>query len=127
MSMNRLVIIAFWNSLPNRAALLGHRSNINISGFFPQKGARSWLWYIRGYRMISSLSIVVPAYNEGARLGKSLRAIVAYLNEYASQSELIVVDDGSTDETADTARAELSDSQSVYTSVISYKSNLGKG
>src|SRR4030095_16418415 len=77
--------------------------------------------------MTLSLSIVVPAYNEGARLGKSLRAIVAYLNEYAPQSELIVVDDGSTDKTADTARAELSDSQGVYTSVISYKSNLGKG
>jgi dolichyl-phosphate beta-glucosyltransferase len=85
------------------------------------------LWYIRGNRMTLSLSIVVPAYNEGARLGKSLHAIVAYLNEYAPQSELIVVDDGSTDETANTARAELADSKNVHTSVISYKSNLGKG
>jgi dolichyl-phosphate beta-glucosyltransferase len=85
------------------------------------------LWYIRGNRMTSTLSIVVPAYNEGARLGKSLRAIVTYLNDYAPQSELIVVDDGSTDDTAQTARAELADSQNVHTSVISYKSNLGKG
>jgi len=77
--------------------------------------------------MTLSLSIVVPAYNEGARLGKSLRAIVGYLNEYAPQSELIVVDDGSTDETANTARTQLADSKSVHTSVISYKSNLGKG
>jgi glycosyltransferase involved in cell wall biosynthesis len=77
--------------------------------------------------MTSTLSIVVPAYNEGARLGKSLRAIVTYLNDYAAQSELIVVDDGSTDDTAQTARAELADSQNVHTSVISYKSNLGKG
>ena len=69
------------------AALPGHPSNINTSGFFPQKGAASWLWYIRGNRMTLSLSIVVPAYNEGARLGKSLRAIVAYLNEYAPHSE----------------------------------------
>ena len=82
------------------------------------------LWYIRGNRMTSTLSIVVPAYNEGARLGKSLRAIVTYLNDYAPQSELIVVDDGSTDDTAQTARAELADSQNVHTSVISYKSNL---
>lgn len=74
-----------------------------------------------------SLSIVVPAYNEGARLGKSLRAIVVYLNEYAEESELIVVDDGSTDNTAAAAREELSDSQNVHTSVISYQSNLGKG
>ena len=77
--------------------------------------------------MTSTLSIVVPAYNEGARLGKSLRAIVTYLNDYAPQSELIVVDDGSTDATAETARAELADSKNVHTSVISYQSNLGKG
>src|SRR5882672_12947938 len=77
--------------------------------------------------MTPSLSIVVPAYNEGARLGKSLRAIVTYLNEYAPQSELIVVDDGSTDDTANTARGELANSQNLRTSVISYQSNLGKG
>jgi dolichyl-phosphate beta-glucosyltransferase len=77
--------------------------------------------------MTLSLSIVVPAYNEGVRLGKTLRAIVTYLNEYAPQSELIIVDDGSTDDTAGTARAELADSQNVHTLVISYRSNLGKG
>ena len=74
-----------------------------------------------------SLSIVVPAYNEGARLGKSLRAISTYLNEYSPGAELIVVDDGSTDNTAAAARGELADSGSVRTSVISYQSNLGKG
>jgi glycosyltransferase involved in cell wall biosynthesis len=77
--------------------------------------------------MSLSLSIVVPAYNEGARLGKSLRAIVTYLNEYAPDAEVIVVDDGSTDNTAATARDELSDSKNLRTSVISYQSNLGKG
>ena len=77
--------------------------------------------------MTQSLSIVVPAYDEGARLRGSLRAIVDYLDEYAPNSELIVVDDGSTDETAAAARAELANSQSVRTSVISYQSNLGKG
>jgi glycosyltransferase involved in cell wall biosynthesis len=77
--------------------------------------------------MTQSLSIIVPAYNEGERLGKSLRTILAYLNEYAPQSELIVVDDGSTDETAETARVELGECQNVRSSVISYKSNLGKG
>jgi dolichyl-phosphate beta-glucosyltransferase len=74
-----------------------------------------------------SLSIVVPAYNEGTRLGKSLRDIVNYLDEHAPESELIVVDDGSTDDTASAAREELSSSRTVRTSVISYQSNLGKG
>lgn len=77
--------------------------------------------------MMNSLSIVVPAYNEGGRLGKSLRTIVTYLNDNAPQSELIVVDDGSTDNTAEAARQELVESGAVHTSVISYQSNLGKG
>lgn len=77
--------------------------------------------------MSLSLSIVVPAYNEGGRLAGSLRSVVDYLDEYAPNSELIVVDDGSTDDTASAARQELAHSQSVHTSVISYQSNLGKG
>jgi glycosyltransferase involved in cell wall biosynthesis len=77
--------------------------------------------------MTVSLSIIVPAYNEGARLGKSLRAIVQYLSEYDAETELIVVDDGSTDGTANAARGELANARSVRTSVISYQSNLGKG
>ena len=77
--------------------------------------------------MTHSLSIVVPAYNEGARLGESLRTMVSYLNEYGPNSELIVVDDGSTDKTAEIARAELANAQNVRTAVISYQSNLGKG
>jgi dolichyl-phosphate beta-glucosyltransferase len=77
--------------------------------------------------MINSLSIVVPAYNEGARLGKSLPAIVNYLEGYAADCEVIVVDDGSTDHTAEAARSALSGSSKVRTSVISYQSNLGKG
>ena len=77
--------------------------------------------------MTLSLSIVVPAYNEGTRLGKSLRAIVTYLDEYAPEAEVIVVDDGSTDDTAAAARAELADAKNLRTSVISYQSNLGKG
>ncbi|MGI8837878.1 MAG: dolichyl-phosphate beta-glucosyltransferase [Pyrinomonadaceae bacterium] len=77
--------------------------------------------------MTLSLSIVVPAYNEGSRLAQSLQNIISYLREYPAQVELIVVDDGSTDNTANTARQELAASSDVRTSVISYKSNLGKG
>jgi glycosyltransferase involved in cell wall biosynthesis len=79
------------------------------------------------HRMTMSLSIIVPAYNEGARLGKSLRAIGTYLNDYPAETELIVVDDGSTDGTADAAREQLAAAKNVRTSVISYQSNLGKG
>ena len=69
----------------------------------------------------------MPAYNEAVRLGTSLPTVVAYLEEHWPESELIVVDDGSSDETAAVAHGILDKSESVRTSVISYKSNLGKG
>ena len=76
---------------------------------------------------MSSLSVVIPAYNEAVRLATSLPTVVDYLRKHWPESELIVVDDGSTDDTAETARDILNDTGSLRTSVISYKSNLGKG
>jgi glycosyltransferase involved in cell wall biosynthesis len=46
------------------------------------------------------LSIVVPAYNEAQRIGRSLSAIHWYLSSRTYSSEVIVVDDGSSDGTA---------------------------
>lgn len=50
------------------------------------------------------LSLVVPAYNEGARLGETLRAIVDYLDRQPYTWEVLVVDDGSEDDTLALAR-----------------------
>jgi dolichyl-phosphate beta-glucosyltransferase len=77
--------------------------------------------------MSPKLSIIVPAYNEAARLGDPLRVIVAYLNEHQESSEVIVVDDGSTDNTAEVAEQSLADSGAVATKVIRYEQNRGKG
>ena len=77
--------------------------------------------------MSASLSVIIPAYNESARLGNTLRAVVDYLTQNAPGTEVIVVDDGSSDTTADLARQVFRESKSLRTSVISYKSNLGKG
>ena len=77
--------------------------------------------------MSASLSVIIPADNEAARLGKTLRALVDYLSQNAPESEVIVVDDGSSDKTPDLAREVFQDSKGLRTSVISYKSNLGKG
>ena len=76
---------------------------------------------------MSTLSIVMPAYNEAGRLATSLPIVVDYLSKDWPESELIVVDDGSTDETARVAHDILDNNGSVRTSIISYKSNLGKG
>ena len=77
--------------------------------------------------MSASLSVIIPAYNETARLGKTLRAVVDYLRQNYPDGELIVVDDGSSDQTAALARQVFQDAGDFRTSVISYKSNLGKG
>ncbi len=53
--------------------------------------------------------------------------MVAYLNDRRDQSEVIVVDDGSTDKTATVAEENLSDSGAVATRVIRYEQNRGKG
>jgi len=83
-------------------------------------------WYI-DFQMEVSLSIVVPAFNEAVRLGNTLPKILDYLNDNVPESELIVVDDGSSDNTAAVAREILSGRERVRTSVLSYQSNLGKG
>ena len=77
--------------------------------------------------MSASLSIIIPAYNEAVRLGHTLRTVVDYLRENWPDGELIIVDDGSSDNTAALARQTFEDSGKLRTSVISYKSNLGKG
>lgn len=81
--------------------------------------------------MNPSLSIVVPAYNEAARLGKSLSLILEYLRDYPGGGELIVVDDGSTDETAlvveeGLARAATA-AATVRTQFVRVQPNRGKG
>ena len=77
--------------------------------------------------MSPSLSVIIPAYNEAARLGKTVRAVVDYLRQNSPGAEVIVVDDGSSDETAEIARQCFVNPGNLRTSVISYKSNLGKG
>jgi Glycosyltransferases involved in cell wall biogenesis len=77
--------------------------------------------------MAASLSIIIPAYNEAVRLPKTIHTVLDYLRVNWPDSELIVVDDGSSDETAALTREIFEDSGQLRTSVISYKSNLGKG
>ncbi len=47
------------------------------------------------------LSVVVPAYNEARRLPRTLTAITTYLGTLPYPTEVLVVDDGSTDTTAE--------------------------
>ncbi len=59
---------------------------------------------------------IVPAYNEAA----SISAVVAELGEHAPGFDVVVIDDGSTDDTAERARAAGAD-------VVRHPFNLGIG
>lgn len=45
-------------------------------------------------------SIIIPAFNENARIGATLQRVIAYAAERGWDAEIIAVDDGSTDNTA---------------------------
>ncbi|MFH0907539.1 MAG: glycosyltransferase [bacterium] len=49
-------------------------------------------------------SIVIPCFNERKRLPATLATVQAYLSSQPGASEMIIVDDGSTDGTADGVR-----------------------
>lgn len=70
-------------------------------------------------------SIIIPAYNESARLGSSLEKVVAYVSARGWQTEILVVNDGSRDNTAEIAR----NYERKYPSVrlVENPGNRGKG
>lgn len=72
-----------------------------------------------------SLSVVVPAYNEQERIVSTLRRTLEYLAEQHPDSEVVVVDDGSRDETA--ARVEELAADEPRLSLIVLPENRGKG
>ncbi len=77
--------------------------------------------------MKADLSIVVPAFDEQERLGSSVVRILEYIECEAINAELIVVDDGSSDKTADVARETAAKFPQIRTKVIRYDENRGKG
>jgi glycosyltransferase involved in cell wall biosynthesis len=72
------------------------------------------------------IEIVIPAYNESARLPETLRQSVAYLDGQPWRSRLVVVDNGSVDETAADARIAAAGTDKVDVAVIGC-SRAGKG
>jgi glycosyltransferase involved in cell wall biosynthesis len=77
--------------------------------------------------MKPEISIVIPAYNESERLGAPLGKITSFIAANGLNAEVIVVDDGSSDDTADIARRELSEYLPDRANVIRYEMNRGKG
>ena len=69
------------------------------------------------------LSIVVPAFNEAARIGSSLQKIDEFMRGSSMTYEVIIVDDGSTDETS----AIVNQSKLRVLRLVQNHQNHGKG
>jgi glycosyltransferase involved in cell wall biosynthesis len=72
---------------------------------------------------MTALSIIIPAYNEASRISPTLEAILGFAKQRAAPTEVIVIDDGSTDETARVCASIGGDAIQV----ISLARNGGKG
>lgn len=71
------------------------------------------------------LSIVVPAYNEADRIGGSLKRMLAYFDAQPYAYEILVVSDGSSDNTLEVV-AHIAERRSQV-KCLSYVTNRGKG
>jgi dolichyl-phosphate beta-glucosyltransferase len=79
--------------------------------------------------MSTPLSIIIPAYNESARIGKTLREVLSYLDEQPGGGEIIVVDDGSKDDTTRVSEEAFASRArgNAEGRVIRVEPNRGKG
>jgi dolichyl-phosphate beta-glucosyltransferase len=71
---------------------------------------------------VPALSVVIPAYNEALRLPATLARVREHLAARGLRHEIVVVDDGSEDATAEVARAE-----GELVRVLRHEPNRGKG
>jgi dolichyl-phosphate beta-glucosyltransferase len=70
-------------------------------------------------------SIVIPAYNEGERLGATLGKVLGYVREQGWNAEVIVVNDGSSDNTAEIVRGFAE--KNPVLRLVENPGNRGKG
>lgn len=71
------------------------------------------------------LSIIIPAFNEAERIGETLDSIAEFLDERDLDDEVLVVDDGSTDNTISVVESYKPKFRRLV--VLESPRNLGKG
>ncbi len=74
------------------------------------------------------LSVVIPVYNEAARVGKTLKESFAYLKSKKIRAEILVVDDGSKDDTVEVVnQLKRLAGRGQVLKVLKHSVNRGKG
>ncbi|MER3631380.1 MAG: glycosyl transferase, partial [Blastocatellia bacterium] len=77
--------------------------------------------------MIPEISIIIPAFDEAERIGNTLHKIAEHVRKEPREFEIIVVDDGSEDETAKIADEILARENVCRYRIMRYEPNRGKG
>ncbi|MEO8574488.1 MAG: dolichyl-phosphate beta-glucosyltransferase [Pyrinomonadaceae bacterium] len=77
--------------------------------------------------MTPEISIIIPAFEEEARVGDSIKRIVAFIRGASLRAELILADDGSKDGTSEFAKLAFETAGDIPTKVVRYEQNRGKG
>ncbi len=76
---------------------------------------------------MSTLSIIIPAYNEEKTISVILDKIISVQLIDNIQKEIIIVDDKSTDKTCDIINEYINKNDNLNIKFYSHKNNLGKG
>lgn len=71
------------------------------------------------------LSVIIPAYNEAKRIGRTLTAINEYLSKQKYDYEILVVENGSTDETVTVVKQKMDEIKNLK--LITGRKGYGKG
>jgi glycosyltransferase involved in cell wall biosynthesis len=115
--------------LPSGRPVAGHASGGHVARGHAV-GGRVVRGRAPGARSLDGLTVVLPAFNEAANLEATVRELLPVVAAAAGTVEVVVVDDGSADDTADVAArlaAEAARAGGPSVRVVRHPRNLGYG